>query len=111
MKALLTSFDLLLIVLAFFIMALGLARRWSLWREKKPAGISGDWKGLMASVLAHRGILNRPSVGEAHLAAFWGVIIPLLVIIFAQFGFIIPQAPAKLLHLIQDLAHERRPGT
>ncbi|MGD2000178.1 MAG: heterodisulfide reductase-related iron-sulfur binding cluster [Desulfobacterales bacterium] len=104
MKALLTSFDLLLIVLAFFIMALGLARRWSLWREKKPAGISGDWQGLMASVLAHRGILNRPSVGEAHLAAFWGVIIPLLVIIFAQFGFIIPQAPAKLLHLIQDLA-------
>ena len=59
MKSLLTSFDLLLIVLAFFIMALGLARRWSLWREKKPAGISGDWKGLMASVLAHRGILNR----------------------------------------------------
>jgi Fe-S oxidoreductase/nitrate reductase gamma subunit len=104
LKALLTSFDLLLIVLAFFIMALGLARRWSLWREKKPAGISGDWQGLMASVLAHRGILNRPSVGEAHLAAFWGVIIPLLVIIFAQFGFIIPQAPAKLLHLIQDLA-------
>jgi Fe-S oxidoreductase/nitrate reductase gamma subunit len=104
LKALLTSFDLLLVAAAFLIMAAGLVRRWSLWRTKKPAGISGDWQGLMASVLTHRDILNRPFVGWGHLAVFWGVIIPLLVIILAQFGFIIPQAPAKLLHLIQDLA-------
>ena len=54
--------------------------------------------------LAHRDILKRPSVGGAHLAAFWGVVIPLIVIILAQFGFIIPHAPANLLSLIQDLA-------
>jgi len=59
---------------------------------------------LKTSLLAHRDILRRPSVGRAHLAAFWGVVIPLIVIILAQFGFVIPQAPAKLLHLIQDLA-------
>ncbi len=104
MKALLTSFDLLVIALAFLIMGLGLARRWALWRENKPAGIAGNWQGLMASVLAHRGILDRPAVGLGHLGAFWGVVIPLLVIIVAQFGFIIPQAPARLLSLIQDLA-------
>ncbi len=104
MKALLTSFDLLLIAAAFLIMAVGLARRWSLWRTKKPAGISGDWQGLKTSLLLHRGILRRPSVGGAHLAAFWGVLIPLIVIILVQFGFIIPQAPAKLLSLVQDLA-------
>ena len=104
MKALLTTFDLLLIALAFLTMALGLARRWSLWREKKPAGISGDWQGLMASVLAHRDVLKRPAVGGAHLAVFWGLIIPLIVILAAQFGFNIPKAPANLLSLIQDLA-------
>ena len=104
MKSLLTSFDLLLVVMAFFIMATGLARRWSLWRKKKPAGISGDWQGLQTALIAHRGILSRPSVGGAHLAAFWGVVIPLIVIILAQFGFIIPYAPANLLSLIQDLA-------
>ncbi len=104
MKALLTSFDLLLIALAFLILTVGLAGRWSLWRQRKPAGIPGDWQGLKTALIEHRDILRRPSVGGAHLAAFWGVVIPLIVIIVAQFGFIIPQAPAKLLSLIQDLA-------
>ena len=104
MKALLTSFDLLLVAAAFLIMTVGLVRRWSLWRQKKPAGISGDWHGLKTALLAQRDILKRPLVGGAHLAAFWGVVIPLIVIILAQFGFIIPHAPANLLSLIQDLA-------
>ncbi len=104
MKAFLTAFDLLLITLAFLSVAFGLARQWSFWRAKKPADISGDWPGLMTSVLAHRGILKRQSVGRAHLAIFWGVMIPLMVIILAQFGVIIPQAPAHLLSLVQDLA-------
>jgi Fe-S oxidoreductase/nitrate reductase gamma subunit len=104
LKALLTSFDLLLIAVAFLILTAGLARRWSLWRQKKPAGISGDWQGVMASVLGHRDILKRPWVGGAHLGAFWGVMIPLTVIILAQFGFVIPHAPANFLSLVQDLA-------
>ncbi|MDJ0784229.1 MAG: heterodisulfide reductase-related iron-sulfur binding cluster [Desulfosarcinaceae bacterium] len=104
MKALLTSFDLLLIASALLIMTAGLARRWSLWRKKKPASASGDWGGLADALVKHRDILKRPSVGGAHLAAFWGVVIPLIVIIAAQFGFIIPQAPADLLSLVQDLA-------
>jgi Fe-S oxidoreductase/nitrate reductase gamma subunit len=104
LKALLTSFDLLLVAAAFFIMVVGLARRWSLWRKKKPAGITGNWQGLQTALITQRDILKRPTVGSAHLAAFWGVVIPLIVIILAQFGFIIPHAPANLLSLIQDLA-------
>ena len=104
MKALLTSFDLLLVAAAFLIMTVGLARRWLLWRQKKSAGVSGDWQALKTALLAQREILKRPSVGGPHLAAFWGVVIPLIVIILAQFGFIIPHAPANLLSLIQDLA-------
>ncbi len=104
MKALFTSFDLLLIVLAFLISGIGLARQWSLWRQKKPAGVSGDWQALFAALLGQRTILRRPSVGGAHMAAFWGVILPLAVIILAQFGFIIPQVPAAVLSLVQDIA-------
>ena len=84
MKALLTSFDLLLVVVAFLIMALGLVRRWSLWRKKKPADVSGDWSGLGSYLLGHGKILKRSTVGGAHLAAFWGVVIPLMVIILAH---------------------------
>jgi Fe-S oxidoreductase/nitrate reductase gamma subunit len=104
LKALFTSFDLLLIALALSIMGLGLARRWSMWREKKPGGLSGDWRGLASAVLAHSTILRRPAVGGAHLAVFWGVVLPLAVIIVIQFGLIIPHAPAALLSFVQDLA-------
>lgn len=104
MKALITLFDLLLIAAALLIMTAGLARRWSLWRKNKPAGVSGDWGGLTAALVKHREILKRPFVGGAHVAALWGVVIPLIVIIAAQFGFIIPQAPADLLSLVQDVA-------
>ena len=104
MKALLTSFDLLLVIGAFLVMAVGLARRWALWRHKKPAGIRGDWLGLWSALVAQRDILKRPAVGRGHLAVFWGVIIPLGVIILAQFGFILPLTVAHLLSLIQDLA-------
>jgi Fe-S oxidoreductase/nitrate reductase gamma subunit len=103
-KALITLFDLLLIAAALLIMTAGLARRWSLWRKNKPAGVSGDWGGLTAALVKHREILKRPFVGGAHMAALWGVVIPLIVIIAAQFGFIIPQAPADLLSLVQDVA-------
>ncbi|MEJ2153698.1 MAG: heterodisulfide reductase-related iron-sulfur binding cluster [Desulfobacteraceae bacterium] len=104
MKALFTSFDLLLIILAIVIMVLGLARRWSMWRERKPKGLSGNWGGMFSAILGHGSILRRPDVGGAHLAVFWGVVLPLAVIILAQFGFIIPKAPAALLSFVQDLA-------
>lgn len=104
MKALFTAFDLLQIVLAFVIMFLGLSRRWSIWREKRPAAISGDWPGLGGYLLGHGKILNRQSVGLYHLAVFWGVVLPLMVILVAQFGFTLPSPLARLLSLIQDLA-------
>ncbi len=104
MQALLTSFDLLLVASAVLIMALGLSRRWAVWRTRKPAGTAGDWQALKTALIAQRDILKRPAVGGAHVAAFWGIVIPLVVIILAQIGFIIPQTPARLLSLVQDLA-------
>ncbi len=104
MKALLTSFDLLLITMAVAVCAIGLARRWSQWYSKKPAGIKGDWSALKASVIDHREIFKRPNVGWAHLAVFWGVVLPMIIAILAQMGFTIPKFPAALLSVTQDLA-------
>jgi Fe-S oxidoreductase/nitrate reductase gamma subunit len=75
-----------------------------LWREKKPAGIGRDWRGLISSVVIQAGVLKRPKAGIAHLAVFWGVILPLGVVVAAQFGATLPLAFARLLSLIQDLA-------
>jgi Fe-S oxidoreductase/nitrate reductase gamma subunit len=104
LKALLTSFDLLLITLAVTVSVVGLARRWSQWYSKKPAGIKGDWAALKASVINHREIFRRPDVGWAHLAVFWGVVLPMIIIVLAQLGFAIPKFPAAILSIIQDLA-------
>lgn len=103
MKSLITAFDLLGIGVALSIMGVGLARRWRFWRMKKPAAVPADWGGLWTYLSGHRDILRRPSVGMAHLAAFWGVILPLALILLAQFGGAIPGVPARLLSVIQDL--------
>jgi len=104
LKALITAFDLALIAGALLALTVGLARRWAPWRARKPAGISGDWGALNRSLFSHSDILKRPQVGWAHLGVFWGVVLPLAVILLAQLGFTIPALPAGLLSLTQDLA-------
>lgn len=104
LKALFTSYDLLLIALAIGIMAIGLARSWSMWRERKPKNLTGNWGEMFSNIIGHSTILRRPDVGKGHLAVFWGVIIPLAVVILIQFGLTIPKTPAALLSLVQDLA-------
>ncbi len=104
MKPLITSFDTLLIVAAFIIMIKGLSLRWSLWRKKKEENISGDFSRVKDYLVKHAEILKRPAVGTAHMAIFWGFVLPILVITLAQLGFSIPNAPALLLSLLQEVA-------
>lgn len=109
MKALLTAYnyDYLLIAVAIIIMLTGLARRSAFWRMKAKSdrhGIQGDPAGLIRYLVRHRDIRQRFWVGSAHWILFWGMLLPLVVIILAQFGFTIPHAPARILSLLQDLA-------
>lgn len=104
MKSLITSFDTLLIITAFIIMIMGLSRRWSLWKKKKDPNISGDLSRITRYLVKHTQILKRPSVGAAHMAVFWGFLLPITIIILAQFGFSIPKVPALLLSLLQEAA-------
>ncbi len=99
----LTAVDVLLVFLALMVMSLGLAREWSYWWSKKESRSAGNWAGLPAYILQQREILRKPAVGIAHLCVFWGVVLPMLVIIAAQFGFVLPVGPAHTLHLLQDI--------
>jgi Fe-S oxidoreductase len=104
---LLTAFDPLLIGMALMVMSVGLARRWALWRSKfKRAGVarrSGDWFGLITYLMGQAHILKKKPIGIFHLLVFWGVTIPLVVIILAQSPVVIPQTLAWSLSFAQDM--------
>lgn len=98
-----TAFDPLLIAAAFLIMLTGFGRRWSLWRTGREDHRSGDLAGLLRYLLGHKKILRNRATGAAHLMLFWGVAIPLLIVILAQFRFAMPHILAGLLSLLLDL--------
>jgi len=100
---LLTAFDILLTGLALVIMVWGLSRRWSAWRMGQEENRSGDWAGLFTYIMGHKKILKNRNPGIAHLIVFWGFMIPLLIIIMAQFNFTIPPVPAQILSLLTDI--------
>jgi len=100
---LLPALDLLLIVLSLLTLFLGLARRWSAWRMGQPEDRSGDWAGVLRHIIGHRKILGKGRVGIAHLMLFWGFLAPVIIILLAQFDFILPRTPAMILSLLADI--------
>ena len=64
---------------------------------------SGDLAGLMGYLLGHKKILRNPYTGTAHLMLFWGLAIPVLIVVLAQFRFAMPDILAKILSLLLDL--------
>jgi len=64
---------------------------------------SGDLAGLMRYLLGHKRILRNPYTGTAHLMLFWGLAIPVLIVVLAQFRFAMPDILAKILSLLLDL--------
>jgi Fe-S oxidoreductase/nitrate reductase gamma subunit len=100
---LLTAFDILLVSLALIIMWVGLSRRRSAWRMGREQDLSEDWAGLLGYILGQKKILKDWKPGVAHLMVFWGFVVPLLIIIAAHFGFIIPPIPARILSLLTDI--------
>ncbi|MFH0730917.1 MAG: heterodisulfide reductase-related iron-sulfur binding cluster [Pseudomonadota bacterium] len=104
MKSFITSFDSILIASALLIMMMGLSRRWSLWRTKKDGKYPGSWSRLIDYLVKHAEIRKRPLVGAIHMVVLWGFVLPVIVIILGQFGFVLPQSPARLLSLLQEAA-------
>lgn len=99
----LTSFDLMLVATAFVIMFSGFSRRWSAWRGGRAEERRKDLKGVLEYILGHGKILQKRKPGIAHLMLFWGFVIPLIVIVFAQFKFGIPLFLSRILSLLMDI--------
>ncbi len=101
------TFDIFFILVAFFIFIFGLSRRFRLWRMGKnvePSGRMGPRiKSLLWEGIAHRKILQDFYPGFLHLFLFLGFLIPLIVIIIAQFMFTLPPWLAHFLSLVLDL--------
>lgn len=64
---------------------------------------SGDLAGLMGYLLGHKRILRNRNTGTAHLMLFWGLAIPVLIVVLAQFRFAMPDIVARILSLLLDL--------
>ena len=99
----LTAFDLLLIAVAIVVMAVGFRKRWTVVQLGRPERISRDPLGLIKYLFGHNKIMQNPKAGWAHLFVFFGFLIPLVVIILAQFDFALPLAVARLLSLLTEL--------
>jgi Fe-S oxidoreductase len=104
----LSSFDLLLIGVSLLVMAGGFIARWRMWRQGKPEGYGGSQPLkniilLLDYFLAHRKILEDRTRGIAHLFIFWGFLVPLIVVIIAQFSPTMPVWSARGISLLLDV--------
>ncbi len=96
----------LLVGLGLF--AWGWWRRVSLWRLGKPESRRDrPWrrlKGLGARALGRGWLLLRRRTGVGHVLVFWGVLLPLGVIIVTQVAFTLPRPLAQAVSALLDLA-------
>lgn len=99
----LTTLDILFIVIALAVMIKGFTGLRSAWRAGRAEDRTGDWPGLFRRLAGQGEILKNRKNGIAHLILFWGFLVPLIVIILAQFHFRIPLFPARLLSLLTDI--------
>ncbi len=99
----LSALDILLTTLAIIVMAAGLRKRLRACRMGQGEERCGDWRGLLRYLLGHRKILEDRLTGIPHLFLFWGVVIPVLLVILAQFGLTGPRPVARILSFLGEM--------
>ena len=98
-----TALDAFFVVVAFLIMAIGFARRFALLGMGKAENRRGSLSALIAYLAGHRRILRYRGRGIAHLLVFWGLLLPLLVVLAAQFRIVSPKGFSFALSFLLDL--------
>ena len=98
-----TSLDLFLICLVIVILVSGLSKRFSLLRSAVSEKCSGSWGELIKYLAGHKKILNNLFPGTLHIIVFWGVVLPILVILLAQTCFTLPVLLSSVLSLMLDI--------
>ena len=103
-KTLFNALELLMLVLAFAVMATGLSRRWRLPAQKRTAGQRADWASLLSMAFGQKRMLARPPVGLAHLSLTWGFIIFILIVLLAQTPLRLAAPGALVISLLLDIS-------
>ena len=99
-----TSFDILLVLAALLVMAVGFARRRAIWMNGQAEKRKGSLRHLLAYLISHWAILKRRPAGMAHLFLFWGFFIFIVVVLSAQFDFKLPLLLSHAVSLGLDAA-------
>jgi Fe-S oxidoreductase len=99
----LTSFDALLLAAAVLILGIGLARWSSRWLAGQEETRKGSLTALAGYLVGSGKILKRPLQGSAHVLVFWGVVLPALAVLAAQFRPRFAGTPSNLVSLFLDL--------
>jgi len=103
----LSSFDILLLLIVVVVFAYGLYQRSRLWRlgkkEKRTDRPQERLKAFWTYVFGHKRILMDAYPGWMHLLLFYGFLIPFVVIVITQANFTLPRFLALPLSLFFDL--------
>jgi Fe-S oxidoreductase/nitrate reductase gamma subunit len=101
------TIDIFLILIALAVLFWGVSRRFRLWRigqtENRSDRMGFRIKSFIREGLLHSRILQDLFPGTIHLFIFFGFLLPLLVILAAQFMFTLPLILARILSLLLDL--------
>ena len=84
-------------------MLTGLAKRRALRKGRSDQSQKGDLGGLIRYLVGHKKILRNPYVGISHILMFWGVIIPIAIVVISQFGLTMPRVPSQILSFATDV--------
>ena len=98
-----TDFDILLSTSAVIICLAGFIKLAVRCHQGRPETIQGNWGNLLRYLVGQGRIFKRPMRGLAHQLVFWGVVLPLGLVIYAQFGFRLPSPLADFFSFLTDL--------
>ena len=95
--------ELLLLVLAVVVMAVGLARRWQLPSQKRTTKRAADWTHWLSVVFGQKRMIDRPVLALAHLGLVGGFIVFILIVVLAQAPLTLSAPAAKVVSLLLDV--------
>lgn len=104
----LNGFDILLIIAAFILLIWGMVKRYRLWEQGNPQKLDGSYRiirigKVIKHVLGHKKVMQDRYGGISHLFVFWGFMLPLIIVIIAQFRPTVGFAVAKGISLLMDV--------
>lgn len=104
----LARFDSFLIFATVLIFGYGIVRRYRIWKVGCPKKIDNNQKvkrlkKIITYMFGHKKLFKNPLKGISHLFIFWGFILPLLVIIVAQFNLLLPAAIGSIISILLDV--------